>query len=131
MADRSRRGKVYEEIFEAGERRHPSPPAADFDRDVNVEFGVIDPRCEELGLRTYVSKANASLRWRTSLFFGSYPLAVRTGATEPERASDTDNYEWLSGSETSRPYSLSSLSSIVSSSSLSSSISSSSSFYSL
>ena len=33
---------------------------ADIDRDVNVEFGVVDPRCEELGLRTYVSKANAS-----------------------------------------------------------------------
>ena len=69
------------------------------------------PEQIQIVMTARVSNANASLRWRTSLFFGSYPLAVRAAGTAPESASDADDYEWLSGSETSRPYSLSSLSS--------------------
>ena len=35
--------------------------------------------------RARVPHANASLRWRTSLFFGSYPLAVRAAGSDPEQ----------------------------------------------
>ncbi len=55
---------------------------------------------------TGLAPAHAKLlRWRTSLFFGAYPLAVRTGpASDPVPA---EAYEWLNGTELSQPHNLS------------------------
>jgi len=49
-----------------------------------------------------------SLRWRSSLFFGSYPLAVQSGPASAPPEADRP-YEWLNGSDPSREYSLVSL----------------------
>lgn len=46
-----------------------------------------------------------TVTWRTSLFFGSYPLAVRAGDSTTA-SPDTERYEWLSGAEVSQPYRL-------------------------
>jgi hypothetical protein len=54
------------------------------------------------------SSAETTLRWRTSLFFGSYPLAVRAGDVA-SAAPDAEQYEWLSGAEVSQPYRLGTL----------------------
>jgi hypothetical protein len=49
-----------------------------------------------------------TLRWRTSLFFGSYPVTVRSGSIDPGTI-PAEEYEWLSGSELSQPYSMATL----------------------
>jgi len=51
------------------------------------------------------SSAATTLRWRTSLFFGSYPLAVRAGDAM-SAVPDAEQYEWLSGMAISQPYRL-------------------------
>jgi hypothetical protein len=53
-------------------------------------------------------KGAATLQWRTSLFLGSYPLAVQSGhaLTAPE---NDRHYEWINGTESSRIYQLDAL----------------------
>jgi hypothetical protein len=51
------------------------------------------------------STAATTIRWRTSLFFGSYPLAIRAGDASAA-APEAEQYEWLSGAELSQPYRL-------------------------
>ena len=45
------------------------------------------------------------LVWKTSLFIGSYPLSVRRG-NSAITTDQTDNYEWLNGSDASAAYDL-------------------------
>jgi hypothetical protein len=65
-------------------------------------------RQEEVRIRLTsgtASSAETTLRWRTTLFFGSYPLAVRAGDAT-SGSPDAEQYEWLSGGEISQPYRL-------------------------
>ena len=86
------------------------------DRPAPLEFQSLErvaarPEQIRVVLIGQVPDSTGHLRWRTSLFFGSYPLAVRAAGIDPESPSDTDSYEWLSGPDMSQPYSMSSLSS--------------------
>jgi hypothetical protein len=62
----------------------------------------------EVRLIATTSAGMANLQWRTSLFFGSYPLAVRAAGATPGAAA-VEEYEWLTGAELSRSYDLSNL----------------------
>ena len=82
-------------------RLRDTGPVADRPGHVRMVFVAPFPQ----GART--------LQWRTSLFLGSYPLAVQSGHALTAPESDRQ-YEWITGAESSRTYQLGALGSTAS-----------------